>query len=77
MLYTVAMFIIFGTRTREKVTGARQFYCSKCGTKRDGKQKRLGKWFTLFFIPIFQYEKLGEFVECDVCHRAYKSFEGG
>ena len=71
------MFVIFGTRTREKMIRTEQFYCSKCATQRDGKLKQIGKWFTLFCIPIFQYENVGKYLECEVCHRSYKPLGQG
>jgi zinc-ribbon family len=64
--------IIWGSRGREKVLGSGQFYCPQCNTTRSYKHKRLAKYFTLYFIPLFQTEDLGEYVQCDHCKQTYK-----
>ena len=33
--------------------------------------RRIGRYFTLYFIPVFQIEKLAEYIECQVCHHVY------
>jgi hypothetical protein len=45
--------IIYGYRNREIETGARDFYCPKCETQRPYKFKKIERYFTLFFIPLF------------------------
>jgi len=64
--------IIWGTRGRQVEIGSGQFYCPKCDAKRQYKQKRTARYFTLFFIPLFQIQNLGEYVECAACHQTYK-----
>jgi transcription elongation factor Elf1 len=65
--------IIWGSRGREKVLSSGQFYCPKCNTMRPYKLKSVGRYFTLYFIPLFQTKKVGEYVECQFCHQAFKS----
>jgi predicted RNA-binding Zn-ribbon protein involved in translation (DUF1610 family) len=65
--------IIFGSRGRETELGSGTFYCPHCGTTRPYKRKRLANYFTLYFIPLFQVQNLGEFVQCQVCKQTYKS----
>ena len=60
-----------GSRGREIEAGSGQFYCPACGVERKYKHKRIGRYFTLYFIPVFQIEKLGEYVECQACHKVY------
>jgi zinc-ribbon family len=60
-----------GSRGREVDVGSGQFYCPSCGIERPYKHKRIGRYFTLYFIPVFQIEKLGEYVECQACHKVY------
>lgn len=64
--------IIWGTRRREKDVATGQFYCPKCETTRTYKHKSAGMYFTIYFIPLFQVKKLGEYVVCQTCNQAYK-----
>lgn len=63
--------IIYGYRNREKELGTGTFYCSKCEVQRPYRHKKLVRYFTLFFIPLFPLGTLSEYVECQVCGRAY------
>ena len=64
--------IIWGSRSREKEISSGQFYCPNCDTLRPYKFKRVGKYFTLYFIPLFETQKLGEYVECQYCHQTFE-----
>jgi hypothetical protein len=64
--------IIWGSRNREIELSSGQFHCPKCDTTRQYKRKRVARYFTLYFIPLFQIENLGEFVQCQFCHQTYK-----
>ena len=64
--------IIFGSRVREKEIASGQFNCPNCRTSRPYKHIKLGKYFALYFIPIFKTSDLGEYIECQVCHQKYK-----
>jgi hypothetical protein len=59
--------IIFGTTVRHKKIGEGEFFCPKCNTMRQYFLKQTVRSFTLYFIPIFPIQKMGEFVECQTC----------
>ena len=61
------MFILFGTKAREKDVGSGQFYCPRCRTNRRYTHRRASRYFTLYFIPLIPMGKLGEYVECGEC----------
>ncbi len=63
--------LIWGSKGRERETGQGLFYCPKCNDLRPYKQKRVSKHFTLYFIPLFETKKLGEYVECQVCKSGF------
>lgn len=64
--------IIWGSRIRHKDMGQGEFYCPKCAMQRPYRLRRAARYFTLYFIPIFPMQQLGEFVECQVCHTAFE-----
>jgi len=64
--------IILGSRGREVEVSSGQFHCPKCGASRLYKRKRRANYFTLYFIPLFQIENLGEVIECQTCRQIYK-----
>jgi hypothetical protein len=64
--------IIWGTKCRNKVLNSGQFHCPTCGT-RMYKGLRVAKWFTLYFIPVFPMETLGDYVECQSCKQTFRS----
>jgi len=64
--------IIYGYRNRESDVATGEFYCSRCQTRRAFKHKRMDRYFTLFFIPLFRLGRLGEYVECQTCFTTYK-----
>ena len=64
--------IVFGTRIRAKVIGEGQFFCPHCQTQRSYWHKRATRYFALYFVPVFPMGQLGEFVECQTCHRAFE-----
>ncbi len=65
--------IIYGYRNREKELGTGNFYCTNCGVQRPYRYKKIARYFTLFFIPLFPLGTLSEYVECQVCGRTYKT----
>jgi len=67
------MIVILGIRDRQVELSSGQFYCPKCDTTRQYKHKRAARYFTLFFIPLFQIETLGEFVECQSCRQTFSA----
>jgi hypothetical protein len=64
--------IVYGHRNREIQVASGQFHCPKCDAQRPYVHKRIARYFTLFFIPLFRLRTLGEYVECQVCRRAFK-----
>lgn len=64
--------IIYGYRNREIELGTGQFHCAKCEIQRPYRHKKIVRYFTLFFIPLFPLGKLSEYVECQVCGRTYQ-----
>ena len=59
--------IIWGSKGRTKTIGKGQFMCPRCQVLRSYKHKKIGKYFTLYFIPLFQTKNLAEYIECDFC----------
>jgi len=64
--------IIYGYKNREIEQSSGSFHCSTCGARRLYKHKKVVRYFTLFFIPLFPLGKLSEYVECQVCRRTYQ-----
>src|SRR5512134_1156134 len=64
--------IIFGTRVRHKKIGEGEFFCPKCQSTRLYHHKQAVRVFTLYFIPIFPIQHLGQFVECQTCGTAFE-----
>jgi hypothetical protein len=64
--------IIFGTRVRHKKIGEGEFFCPKCQSTRRYHHKQAVRAFTLYFIPIFPIQQLGQFVECQTCGTAFE-----
>ena len=64
--------IIWGSRGRTSVVEEGQFHCPRCRDRQPYKLKRVQRWFTLYFIPIFPMDALGEYVECIGCLTTWK-----
>ena len=64
--------IIYGHKSREVEVASGQFHCPKCDDQRPYIHKQVAQYFTLFFIPLLKIKTLGEYVECQVCGRAFK-----
>lgn len=63
--------ILFGWRGVEQVTAAGRFHCPTCNQDSPYSDKSVRRWFTLFFIPVIPLDRLGAYVECQVCRTAY------
>ncbi len=63
--------IVMGSKDRIIDLGAGRFYCPNCGVVRQYIRRRSARYFTLYFIPLFQVENKGEFVECSTCGYIY------
>jgi len=66
------MFIIFGTQGRSVKKSDGRFYCPHCDGDRNYTQYRLANYFTLFFIPIFPFNTIADYVQCDTCQGQFK-----
>lgn len=64
--------IIWGSRGREIHVSSGEFYCPRCERTTTYNRKRIAKYFTLYFVPLFQTDNLGEYVECQICGQTYK-----
>ena len=53
--------IIWGSKGKQKELAQGKFFCPKCNTIRPYKHKRVSRHFTLYFIPLFETQNLGEF----------------
>ena len=65
--------IIWGSKGKTKVTGRGQFYCPRCQVLRQYEHHQVGKYFTLYFIPLFQTKNLGEYIECKTCFTPFET----
>jgi hypothetical protein len=66
------MFIlVWGSRVRVIDLDSGEFHCPECGQPRTYSQRRVARYFTLFWIPLFPTANLGEYVECHHCGRQY------
>lgn len=65
--------IIWGSKGRHELVSEGQFFCPKCNNIRHYKQKRVSKYFTLYFIPLFKTKTIGEYVECQACKSGYET----
>src|SRR5262245_35483245 len=63
--------LIWGSKGKEKELSQGRFFCPKCGTFTPYKHKQVSKYFTLYLIPLFQIQNLGEFAVCQVCQSEY------
>ena len=59
--------LIWGSKGRTKTVSSGEFYCPRCGERRAYELKEIGKYFTLYFIPIVKTKDLAEYVECQTC----------
>lgn len=67
------MFIIFGGRNREKQITLGQFYCPTCLQQTTYAHMRVSRYFTLYFIPLFPMQNLGEYLCCQRCQGKFST----
>jgi predicted RNA-binding Zn-ribbon protein involved in translation (DUF1610 family) len=65
--------IIWGSKGKEKTIAEGQFYCPQCRTSRPYRHKKVAKYFTLYFIPLFETKNLGEYIECQWCFTTFRT----
>lgn len=63
--------IIYGYKHKEIQLGTGQLHCFSCEVQRPYRHKKIVRYFTLFFIPLFPLGTISEYVECQVCGRTY------
>jgi hypothetical protein len=64
--------IVYGYKGKQIEVGRGQFFCSNCKKIRQYRKLRISRYFTLFFIPLFPYKTLAEYVECQGCFSGFK-----
>jgi hypothetical protein len=63
--------IIWGSTVRDTVQSRGDFFCPNCNAARQYEQRRKAKYFTLYFIPAWETETLGDYVKCLGCNQQY------
>jgi hypothetical protein len=65
--------IIFGTKGVERTVDTGVFHCPNCRTEAQYTQRKITRFFTLYFIPVIPLGSLGELVRCDRCGSDYST----
>jgi hypothetical protein len=63
--------VIFGYRGRTSNVARGSFHCPFCGAVRGYTHQKFTRWFTLYFLPIFPLNDLGESLKCDGCGKQW------
>jgi len=64
--------IIWGSKGKSKTVETGRFFCPICKSQQRYNHEVIGKYFTLYFIPLFRTKKVGEYIECQNCHMTFK-----
>lgn len=64
--------IIFGWRNVTMTGDKGSFHCPECGAGTRYEQKKVRRFFMLYFIPLIPLQSIGEYVECSGCKNTYK-----
>ena len=64
--------IIWGSKGRTFTEKNGEFYCPECNGYKNYEYKKVKKYFTLYFVPLFPIEDLGEYIECGSCKSTFK-----
>ncbi len=64
--------IIWGSKPITGTLGAGNFNCPVCTRNQQYDQKRVRRFFTLYFIPLFPTSTLGQYVECRSCQGTFE-----
>ena len=67
------MFVIMGTKEKNKEIGHGQFFCPTCKTTRHYVQYESAPYFSLYFIPLFKLGSAKNYIQCQVCHNIFSS----
>ncbi len=65
--------IIWGSKAVTGNVGGGNFNCPVCAAPRNFEQKRVRRFFTLYFIPLFPTDTLGQYVECTTCQGTFET----
>lgn len=65
-------FVIFGTKGVTSTADRGRFFCPRCGSENDYAQKRVRRFFTLFFLPLIPLDRIGDYVECGSCEATFE-----
>src|SRR5207245_2386509 len=63
----ISAMIIWGSTTKTDVVEQGEFYCPQCRGLTSYVHHRVQQYFTLYFIPLFSTNTLGEYIECQRC----------
>ncbi len=61
------LLIIWGSRGVVKTAGQGHFHCPRCQQTTPYQHKKVQRYFTLYFIPLFPIATSAEYVECAHC----------
>jgi hypothetical protein len=64
--------IIWGSTGREIEQDHGEFHCPECNAPAEYKKVRVATYFTLYFIPLFETQHHGDYVECLSCRGKYR-----
>lgn len=59
--------ILWGSKGREKKVSEGSFFCPGCRSNVTYELHEAARWFTLYFIPLFPLETVGEWLRCKSC----------
>ncbi|OFZ56107.1 MAG: hypothetical protein A3D92_20885 [Bacteroidetes bacterium RIFCSPHIGHO2_02_FULL_44_7] len=65
------LFIIFGTSPVRSTIQSGHFSCPQCERSVPYRHRKVTKFFSLFFIPIFPIGSPMEYVECGSCNNSF------
>lgn len=64
--------IIWGSKVRVVKGNSGYFDCPRCGSRQPFEQMRAARYFTLYFVPLFETASLGEFARCLTCRSEFQ-----
>ena len=64
--------IIWGSKAKEKTISSGPFFCPSCQLDATYDHIRVGRYFTLYFIPLFSMSTLGEYIKCRNCQAGFE-----
>jgi ribosomal protein L40E len=65
--------IIWGSKAKQKEIATGAFYCPQCREQSPYSHIRVSRYFTLYFIPLFPTDTLGEAICCRNCGGEFKT----